>query len=131
MEYLAKGPTFIVSNDRYTYGIPDAVRGHAGNNEGSYVHHREENTVELNIGPCMVETISLTKARKIANTWSSSFRVMLNEMPEPIIQHYMLLDGQRLVSVESKGLMPLFFADSHASFDDDLWLKQFPAEVYE
>jgi hypothetical protein len=131
MEYLAKGPTFIVSNDRYTYGIPDAIRGHAGNNEGSYVRHREKDTVELNLGPCVVEAISLTKARKIANTWSSSFKTMLNEMSEPIIQRYMLLDGQRLVSVESQNFMPLLFADSHASFDDDLWLKQFPEECWQ
>jgi hypothetical protein len=134
MEYLAKGPTFIVPNDRYTYGIPATVRGHEGNNKGSYTHHREDDTVELNIGPCMAENISMAKARNIASGWASiwpKFKVEFNKISEPTIRRYILLDGQRLVSVESKNRMPLIFADSHAGFDDDLWLKQFPSEVYE
>lgn len=79
----------------------------------------------------MVEDITLTKARKIARTWTRQFVENLNVMNNPSIHRYMMLDGQRLVLAQCENTSPLLFADSHASFDDDLWLKQFPEEVWQ
>lgn len=130
MEYLPEGPTITVPTDRYNYGVHDAVRGHNQINLGSWEEDHANNTTTFVLGPCVVKQINLTKARKIARFWGNGFSVMLNETSKPIIKRYMLLDGQRLVIAESKGQPPLLFSDSHATYDDELWLKKFPEEVW-
>lgn len=127
MEYLPRGLTLAIELDRSSYGIQEAIKGHASNNEGSV----SEDGTRFTFGPCMVEKISREIVEKNLPN-EGRWLLWLQEMHTPRAFRYMFLDGQQVVYVNDAATVsgnPLLFQIAHASFRSQQgsnWRALFP-----